>query len=144
MKTTLDFFKKNNKNWSKTAITKALILFLFIICSENNIAQNSPSDCKPWIEYGINSKLFFRICENSENNTVFFEIKNETDKDVKLTYKINFNNGESATGTVIIDLDDKSPKIQCLNCTENKTDVIKSWKFEDIIFRESDGFDNDK
>ena len=58
-----------------------------------------------------------------------------------MTYLVDFNNGESTTGTVIIDLDDKTPKIVCMNCIETKGGGIKSWKFKEIIFKESDGFD---
>jgi hypothetical protein len=126
---------------------KTLLLFTLIIVSLlpfKSIAQDGYK-CSKWIPYGTNeleSKLFLKTCENESGDSGSLEIKNETNNDVKLTYVINFNNGESSTGTVIIELDDKTPKINCLNCIETKGGGIKSWEFKDIIYRNSNGFEN--
>ena len=110
--------------------------FLFFL-PFSSIAQQEYK-CSEWKEYSnndIQSKLFLKICESS--NSGFLQIKNSTEKEVKLTYTVNFNNGETTTGTVIVDLDDKSPKLVCSNCMDSIGGGIKSWEFKDIIFNES-------
>ena len=125
---------------------KTILLFSIAILSFipfTSVAQ-SKNKCSEWMQFsenGFETKLFLRTCEEVSNNSASLEIKNSTEKDVKLTYLVDFNNGESTTGTVIIDLDDKTPKIVCMNCIETKGGGIKSWKFKEIIFKESDGFD---
>ena len=128
---------------------KTLLLFTLIIFSFlplKSIAQNGDK-CSKWIPFGTNeleAKLFLKTCESENSDSGSLEIKNETNNDVKLTYVLNFNNGESTTGTVIIDLDDKTSKIPCLNCIETKGGGIKSWEFKHIIYRNSNGFKNNK
>lgn len=123
---------------------KTLLLFsiaILFFLPFTGMAQNEYK-CSEWKQFtsnDIKSKLFLRICENSNSGSL--EIKNETNNDVKLTYLLNFNNGESTTGNVIINLDDKTSKIPCLNCMETIGSGIKSWEFREIIYKESDGLE---
>ncbi len=86
------------------------------------------------------SLLFLRTCENKNGDSGYIEIKNENEKNVKLTYVINFNNGESFTANVMIPLDDKTSQIKCLNCLESNGGGIASWKFENIVFEGQLGY----
>ena len=128
---------------------KTLPLFTLIIFSLlplKSIAQNGDK-CSKWIPYGTNeleAKLFLKTCESENSDSGSLEIKNETNNDVKLTYVLNFNNGESTTDTVIIELDDKTAKILCLNCVESKGGGIKSWYFEKIQYKKRNGFKESK
>jgi hypothetical protein len=102
-------------------------------------SEYNGSDWNQFSNNDINSNLFLRICENGNSGSI--EIKNSTKKDVKLTSTVDFNNGESATGTAIIELNDKTPKIVCFNSMETKGGGIKPWRFKNIIVRDSNGFD---
>ena len=119
---------------------KTLLLFTITFLSFfSNPSENKCSQWLPFGQNGIEANLFLRTCEN-ENGDGSLEIKNENEKDVKLTYVINFNNGESTTATVLVPLDDKTSKIICLNCIESKGGGIASWKFENIIFEGEAGY----
>ncbi len=123
----------------KTFLLFSIAILFFLPFTGMAQSEYKCSEWKQFSNNDVKSKLFLRICENGNSGSL--EIKNSTEKDVKLTYTVDFNNGESATGTVIIELDDKTPKIVCLNCMEIKGGGIKSWEFKDIIFRDSNGFD---
>jgi hypothetical protein len=119
------------------------IILLYTISIISLFSSLNSNKCSDWIPFGSNkteSLLFFRTCEDENNTSGYFEIKNENEKDVKLTYIINFNNGESTTAKVLVPFDDKTSKIICLNCIESIGGGIASWKFENIIFEGEAGY----
>jgi len=120
---------------------KTTLLFTITFLSFfSNLSADKCSNWMPFEQSKTESLLFLRTCENERGDSGYIEIKNENEKDVKLTYTINFNNGESLTANVLIPFDDKTEEITCLNCLESKGGGIASWKFENIIFKGQPGY----
>ena len=120
---------------------KTLLLFTITFLSfSSNSSINKCSQWLPFGQNGIEAKLFLRTCENENGDSGSLEIKNENEKDVKLTYVIKFNNGESVSANVMIPFDDKTAQIICLNCLESKGGGIASWEFTNIIFEGQVGY----
>lgn len=107
------------------------------------LSNLSSDKCSSWMPFGqskTESLLFLRTCESESGDSGYLEIKNDNEKDVKLTYVINFNNGEFLTANVKIPFDDKTSEIICLNCLASMGGGIASWKFENIIFEGQAGY----
>ncbi|RTY69533.1 hypothetical protein EKM05_03240 [Flavobacterium sp. GSP27] len=120
---------------------KIILLYtITIVFISSNLSSNK---CSDWISFGqskTESLLFLRTCENENGDSGYFEIKNENEKDVKLTYVITFKNGDLFTANIMIPLDDKTAQIVCWNCLESKDSGIASWKFENIVFEDQAGY----
>lgn len=119
---------------------KTLLLMTFAVISFLPFGKTDKliTSCNPWEEFtnldGSHSKLFFRVCEDTETNTGHFEIKNENEKDVKLDYSVKFNNGEIITDrNTIIPLDDKI-RVYSNNCIQSIGNGVSSWEYSKIRF----------
>ena len=129
-----------NASSSKSKNIMKFILALLLVITVNQISYSqtnlTPDVCSQW-EYfeksGDNALLSFRSCQETDNNTAYFEIKNDSNYDVKLTYVLHFNNGQTITGDASIQLDDKV-RISSNQCIETVGKGIESWKFINIKF----------
>ena len=129
-----------NASSSKSKNIMKFILALLLVMTVNQISYSqtnlTPDVCSQW-EYfeksGDNALLSFRSCQETDNNTAYFEIKNESNYDVRLKYVINFNNGRTITGNAAIQLDDKK-RISSKQFIDSIGSGIQSWEFNNIIF----------
>ena len=79
-------------------------------------------------------ELLYQVkLKETDNNTAYFEIKNDSNYDVRLRYVINFNNGRTITGNAAIQLDDKK-RISSKQFIDSIGSGIQSWEFNNIIF----------
>jgi hypothetical protein len=129
----------------KTSISKSrnivkFILALLFVMFINQISYSqtnlTPDICNQWESYGKsgnNALLFLRTCQETDNNTAYFEIKNESNYNVRLRYVINFNNGQSVTGNADIQLDDKI-RISTKQFNDSIGNGIESWELNNINF----------
>ena len=129
-----------NASSSKSKNIMKFILALLLVMTVNQISYSqtnlTPDVCSQW-EYfeksGDNALLAFRSCQETDNDTAYFEIKNDSNYDVKLSYVLHFNNGQTITGDASIQLDDKV-RINSKECIETVGKGIESWKFINIEF----------
>ena len=127
-------------SFSKSANIIKFILALLFVMTVNQISYSqtnlTPDICSQWESLensGDNALLSFRSCQETDNNTAYFEIKNDSNYDVKLSYVLHFNNGQTITGDASIQLDDKV-RINSKECIETVGKGIESWKFINIEF----------
>ena len=125
--------------YKSTNILKFIFALLFVI-TVNQISYSqtnlTPDVCSQWESFGQsgnNALLSLRTCQETDNNTAYFEIKNDSNYDVRLRYVINFNNGRTITGNAAIQLDDKK-RISSKQFIDSIGSGIQSWEFNNIIF----------
>lgn len=119
------------------------IILLYTISIISLFSSLNSNKCSEWVPFGSNkteSLLFLRTCENENSTSGYFEIKNENDRDVKLTYVIILKNGALVKANIMVPLDDKTAQITCMNCLETDGGGIASWKFENIVFEGQTGY----
>ena len=127
-------------SFSKSANIIKFILALLFVMTVNQISYSqtnlTPDVCSQWESFGQsgnNTLLSLRTCQETDNNTAYFEIKNDSNYDVKLRYVINFNNGRTVTGNAAIQLDDKK-RISSKQFIDSIGSGIQSWELHNIIF----------
>ncbi len=125
--------------YKSTNILKFIFALLFVI-TVNQISYSqtnlTPDVCSQWESFGLsgnNALLSLRTCQETDNNTAYFEIKNDSNYDVRLRYVINFNNGRTITGNAAIQLDDKK-RISSKQFIDSIGSGIQSWELNNIIF----------
>ena len=127
--------------YKSTNILKFILALLFVMTvnqisySQTNLTPNVCSQWESFGQSGNNALLSLRTCQETENNTAYFEIKNESNYDVRLKYVINFNNGRTITGNAAIQLDDKK-RISSKQFIDSIGSGIQSWELNNIIFNE--------
>jgi PDZ domain-containing secreted protein len=126
---------------SKSTNIMKFILVLLLVMTVNQISYSqtnlTPDTCTQWEafgEIGNNALLSFRSCQETDNNTAYFEIKNESNYDVKLSYVLHFNNEQTITGDAFIELDDKI-RISSKQCIDSIGKGIASWELINIKFK---------
>jgi hypothetical protein len=125
--------------YKSTNILKFILALLFVM-TVNQISYSqtnlTPDVCSQWESFGQsgnNALLSLRTCQETDNNTAYFEIKNDSNYDVKLTYVLHFNNGQTITGDKAIGLDDKV-RISSKQCINSVGKGIASWELINIKF----------
>jgi len=136
---TEQMFEKASSSKS-TNIMKFILALLFVM-TVNQISYSqtnlTPDVCSKWESFGEsgnNALLSLRSCQETDNNTAYFEIKNESNYDVKLSYVLHFNNGETITGDAFTQLDDKI-RISSKQCIDSIGKGIASWELINIKFK---------
>jgi len=146
---TPELFEKINPSMNRIRTSenkiKSCLILLFVMFSSHCMFSQTyvPDTCSRWLPYGTSGNdalLFLQTCETPDGTFGYLEIKNETEKDVKLHYVINFNNGNSISGDVKVPYDDKISKIECPNCIQSVGSGIASWSFERIIYEGQPGY----
>lgn len=142
-------FEKINLAMNKNSISerkiKHLLILLFVTFSSHCMFSQTyvPDSCIEWQPFGSsgnNALLFLKTCQTPDASFGYLEIKNETVKDVKLHYVINFNNGSSVSGNVMVPYDDKTQKIDCPNCIQSVGSGIANWSFDSIVYKGEPGY----
>ncbi len=122
-------------------------LFFFSLSIPGKLFNSYVNQCKEWESFknldGSDSKLAIHFCNLSDTGSEFFEIKNDTELDVKLIYHINFKNGKNISNEIVIPLDDKV-RIYFRDQTKSNISEIASWNFEKIIFKKRNSFKDAK
>lgn len=126
--------------YKSTNILKSILALIFVM-TVNQISYSqtnlTPDVCTQWEAFGKsgnNALLSLRSCQETDNNTAYFEIKNDSNYDVSLTYVLHFNNGQTITGDATIELDDKI-RISSKQCIDSIGKGIASWELINIKFK---------
>ena len=106
----------------------------FLICTSALQAQDT---CQGWQKAGSmgrQAQISINICERASGGSGYVTLKNSADTAVQVSYKINFNNGESQSGSTPIKANSETSGSSCFNCAEKNGGGIQSWSVYNIEF----------
>lgn len=120
----------------KKYLLTTLVLSLF------SLGLMAQDQCTDWSEYyieGRKSGLYLKTCQYESGGSGYYKLKNTNGKDVRVHFKIVFNDGTSFKGSTNIKAYSQTSGSSCFKCAA-KNSGAKNWTVTKYAFKGEEGY----
>ncbi len=98
--------------------------------------------CSEWqaaASSGRASDIYIKICEYASGGSGSYNFKNNSNKAVRISFILTFNNGKTNKGSKNIRANSEARPSSCFNCAQ-KNGGLKEWSLTKIAFEGEEGY----
>ena len=116
-----------------------ILTALLIVLSDDSSSLLQEKNCTGWTNTSEHRYLYIRICEYVSGGSGTYEFKNESNQDVRFSFKIYHNNGKITSGSTKVKSGEEH-RASCFTCATKNGGGTDSYEIYKVCYESDDCF----